>query len=79
MGTENFKDFLGDLKKSNELVENFKTAILGHTVVKIVDPKTREVLWSCATDEWSDRRFDGLEVEQDTNGVSCHKGFGKIT
>lgn len=76
--TKKFTDFLDELGESNERVENFKTAIIGHIVVKIKDPNTRQVLWSCATDEWTDKRFEGLEVEQDMNVMAIIEELKKL-
>lgn len=54
--------------QANEAIENFKSAILSSVVITIRDSDTRELLWSCATDEtygWLHAIGEKIEIEQD--------------
>ena len=59
---------INDLEKANNLLEEFKSAILGNTIITIRDSNTRELLWSCHTGEYYGRfKDENLEVEQEIN------------
>jgi hypothetical protein len=69
--------FLDKVLKSHELVENFKSAFLGSTRVRILD-KDGNMVWSCADEYWRDKRFEGLEVEQDMDIYGVIKNLKNI-
>jgi hypothetical protein len=59
---------INKLINANELIEDFKSAILNNVIVKIRDTNTKELLWCCHTDEYYGRfKKEHLEVEQDIN------------
>lgn len=72
---QNSDALLKRARESNEFIEEFKSAFLSATVVRIKNPKG-DVVWCCADGEWRGPEFQDYEVDQDMNVYADSAGIG---
>ena len=72
---------LEQLKEANELVESFKSAIIGNIIITLRDSETHELLFSCATDtnyNWLAQLGKDIDVEQDINVYAVLQALSEL-
>jgi hypothetical protein len=72
---------LSNIIQSNDLIEEVKSAILSNVIIKIRNADTKELLFSCATDEYYGlfKTLNlNLEVDQDIELTSLLEELNKI-
>lgn len=66
------------LKNCHTFCEDFKSAVLANTVIRIRNAKD-DVVWCCADGEWRDKRFKSFTVDQDMNLYAVISALEELT